>query len=928
MKPKHIPYLNIFLSSPGDVPEERAIARKIMKRLPNRYGFKGRVALNIIAWEDPESGTAMEATLTPQEAIKRGLPLPSQCDIVIVVLWSRLGTPFTDDDGQRYESGTQWELLDALKSDVTRTYIYQRMEKLDPGDIDAPRYDENVAQYRRLKTFLASDVFYQNGEIKRAVQQYASPSEFEALFELHFEEIVGRILDGLSEDDALSRAQPPNTPPIDTAETSDWPPDKSPFPGLHAFTEDDADIFFGRGYETDALVRQVAASRFVAVVGASGSGKSSLVGAGLIPRLRGNAITGSKDWHIVRFNPDDAPFINMADALVRELPSLRLADILKAREGVVEMIESALSDAPEWAEVLLFIDQFEELFTLSSRDDAIAFARMLDVVAKSERVRVVVTMRHDFFNKAVENATLANILRSDAVFSLAIPKRDALRQMIERPAERAGLTFDHAMVKRILDDTGDEPGNLALMAYALDELYKLDDDDVLTHDEYEQLGGVQGAIGTRAENQFKSLNISDSVIQQVFHVLIEVDERGTAIRRRERFQPESLHDDVRQLIETFTAARLLTTSYDDASKTAIVEVAHEAILRSWPRLAEWIEDTQDDLRLLRQVRAAAHEWEVKGRRDFMLWPQERLTLVYAMQERLQPELNEVELDFIEPEQERLLRELEKVGTSHERRRDIGDRLAVIGDTRPGIGVKDGLLDIVWLSVKGSDRNYKFEFGKFQVPDFYIAKYQVTYDQYQVFSEGDYDNPRWWDGFTGKYRPQKLGGQRTKITNAPRDSISWYQSVAFARWLDAQLRDAGLLPDTSLQVRLPTEWEWQWAAMNGAERHGYPWPGGWREGYANTNEAGLNRTTAVGMYPHGAAICGALDMAGNLREWCVNNGGNPQIINVSNKGSKILRGGAFGYGRFGATTSYRHDYDPSHDDSFCGVRLVIAPVVPL
>src|SRR5690606_31866532 len=108
-------------------------------------------------------------------------------------------------------------------------------------------------------------------------------------------------------------------------------------------------------------------------------------------------------------------------------------------------------------------------------------------------------------------------------------------------------------------------------------------------------------------------------------------------------------------------------------------------------------------------------------------------------------------------------------------------------------------------------------------------------------ESDYDNPRWWDGFPAECRPQNLDGQRTKIANAPRDTISWYQSVAFARWLDAHLREVGLLPDTVLQVRLPTEWEWQWAAMGGTESREYPWPGGKQEGYANISEAGLNRT---------------------------------------------------------------------------------------
>src|SRR5690606_10750793 len=152
-------------------------------------------------------------------------------------------------------------------------------------------------------------------------------------------------------------------------------------------------------------------------------------------------------------------------------------------------------------------------------------------------------------------------------------------------------------------------------------------------------------------------------------------------------------------------------------------------------------------------------------------------------------LNEVEQAFIEPEQERLYREIAILTTDDERRRDIGDRLAVIGDTRHGVGVKDGIPDIAWLPVEGSNGKYKFEFGHFEIKPFFIAKYQVTYAQYQAFikAEDGYHNTTWWQDFPDKYRPQSLDNQRTKIANAPRDTISWYQSVAFARWLDAKYR---------------------------------------------------------------------------------------------------------------------------------------------
>ncbi|MDQ7024748.1 MAG: hypothetical protein Q9P01_09220 [Anaerolineae bacterium] len=171
--PQNVPFLTVFLSSPGDVGEERALARNIMKRLPNRYVFKGRVGLNIVAWDDPDSTTAMEATLTPQAAISKGLPMPSESDIVIVIFWSRMGTPFTDEtDGKEYQSGTHWELLDGLQSPNTKTYIYRRMQEPDFGSVDAPDYDDKVAQYRRVKKFLGSEMFYKDGQIKMSVHQY------------------------------------------------------------------------------------------------------------------------------------------------------------------------------------------------------------------------------------------------------------------------------------------------------------------------------------------------------------------------------------------------------------------------------------------------------------------------------------------------------------------------------------------------------------------------------------------------------------------------------------------------------------------------------------------------------------------------------------------------------------------------------------
>jgi len=933
---EQIPYIKVFISSPGDVNDERKIALEVIEQLPYRPSFRDKVTFRVIAWDKPGAGTPMRATLTPQDAINQGLPMPGQCDIVIVLFWSRMGTPF-EYKGQKYQSGTHFELLDALDDPLPETVIYRRIA--DPQlKLSDPRYDDKVAQYRKVEAFFKSDLFYESdGTIKRGINQYTSPEEFRKSFETDLEVLVLDILKNpLSTDSGTGESEPDDNENVTTIAPVEWDSTKSPFPGLRSFTEDDAPIFFGRGRETDALVQQVKDSRFVAVVGASGSGKSSLVGAGLMPRLRGNAIIGSKDWHIVRFTPGNKVYLSLFDALIKQLPGLNLIDLMQAPETVLSQIEKALSNQAEHVEVLLFIDQFEELFTLNTVDDANSFAKLLSDIARSECVRAIVTMRHDFYYKAIENQTLSELFRGTS-FSLSIPKRDALREMIERPAERAQLTIEVTLIDRILDDTGDEPGNLALMAYALDELYKLDDDKHLTHAEYAALGGVQGAIGTRAENQFKALNLDDSVIQQVFHALVEVDERGTATRQRANLN--NFNDEARQLIDAFVDARLLVASAlaGENDNQATIEVAHEAILRQWERLANWIEATQDDYRTINRMKREARIWNDKGKPEHLRPNAETLQEFQEASARLGVKIDDVLLaEFAEPEQERLYHELKKISTSHQRRYDIGERLARIGDYRDGIGVKDGLPDIAWSPVRGSSGNYSFEFGNFDVPDFFIGKYLITTIQLQTFLDSDWENPLWWRGFPERYQPQDFSKVTNGNKNAPRDTISWYQSIAFGRWLNHKLLGRELrYPSWRIlhigedaQVRLPTEWEWQWAAMNGVEKREYPW-GKWDEHpRANTTEAGIaNRSTAVGMYPHGKAQCGALDMSGNLYEWCANNHGEPERIDASDNGRKVVRGGSFGINLNLASCASRPNYYPYSINSIFGFRLVVAPTIP-
>ena len=266
------------------------------------------------------------------------------------------------------------------------------------------------------------------------------------------------------------------------------------------------------------------------------------------------------------------------------------------------------------------------------------------------------------------------------------------------------LRFEEGLVQRILDDTGTEPGALALMAYALSELWEATkgSDRVLTHAAYESFNGVAGAIGKRAEDTFqetlKALKVKESDLQpvlgRVFGELIEVDDRGVATRRRASLSQVTDGAMAEALVNALTEARLLVKSRGESDQPA-VEVAHEAVFTNWPRLREWIEVRRDDFRLLRQVRLAAAEWEKEGRKKHFLWPHERLLPVSQMVERMRPVLNPTEQEFVRPESERLLEEINRPATTHQQRAKIGDRLAEIGDPRPGVGLrKDGLPDIV------------------------------------------------------------------------------------------------------------------------------------------------------------------------------------------------------------------------------------------
>jgi WD40 repeat protein/DNA-binding SARP family transcriptional activator len=399
-------------------------------------------------------------------------------------------------------------------------------------------------------------------------------------------------------------------------------PVRNPYKGLRPFREADAADFFGRDATVERLVGrvvdQLSGTRMLTVVGASGSGKSSVVRAGLVPALRDGAAPGSHDWFIVDMVPGGQPFDELADALVRIAPRrLPVGLATQLRSAPAALTEVVTDVLPEDARLLLVVDQFEELFTLvADTVDREAFvATLVHAVTQPQgRVHVVATVRADFFDGPLNDPLLGPVLQGH-VEELVPLDVDELEAVIAGPAERAGLAIEPATVGRILSDVRGEPGVLPLLQFTLTEL--ADDGGVLTAAGYDRLGGVVGALGRRADTVLAHLPPAGAAAaRQLFLRLVSLGEGAPDTRRRvPRRELTTLGDDPADMaaaIDAFGSARLLTFDRDPDTREPTVEVAHEALLDRWEVLQGWIRDARGGLEVERRLAAATREWLAAG----------------------------------------------------------------------------------------------------------------------------------------------------------------------------------------------------------------------------------------------------------------------------------------------------------------------------
>jgi DNA-binding SARP family transcriptional activator/ABC-type glycerol-3-phosphate transport system substrate-binding protein len=413
---------------------------------------------------------------------------------------------------------------------------------------------------------------------------------------------------------------------------------RNPYKGLHAFDEADAGDFFGREASVEELVAMMAegtaGNRFLAVVGPSGSGKSSVVRAGLIPALRGGAVPGSDEWFVVDMVPGAHPFDELAAALVRIAvdPGPAFAERLRRDDGDLVRVAGEVLP-PDGSELLLVIDQFEELFSLVSDEEQRARFLAAIVAAASDpesRVRVVVTLRADFYDRPLQYRGFGELLagRTYATAPLSI---EELEQAVSGPAEAVGLGLDPALLTEIVAEVAGRPGGLPLLQYALTELFEGRPGPTLTLESYRRVGGVSGALARRAEALYERLDQGGKeATRQLLLRLVTVGESGSESTRRRVLQSEltSLgveHGSMTAAMDAFGARRLLAFDRDPRTRGPTVEVAHEALLGEWARLRDWIEASREELRLHGRLSFSASEWMEAGRSDDYLLTGDRLT---------------------------------------------------------------------------------------------------------------------------------------------------------------------------------------------------------------------------------------------------------------------------------------------------------------
>jgi len=679
------------------------------------------------------------------------------------------------------------------------------------------------------------------------IPDFLKDAQFVSLGSVTEEEAFRRLLHGLEKEGL---------------KTLDFKLPDRPYPGLEPFQQTDAAVYFGRDNEIDQVIavlnrrRRNNARGFILVLGASGCGKSSLVRAGVLPRLRraGGDEDARAAWLIVPPFLGGAGLDGLALSLAqafkhtgepRDLAAVRgrLAGAGDLRTLARELLLAG--NAPEGS-VLLVLDQLEEVFGTADESESRAMLGLvLDASADGASPLIVLaTMRSDFLNafQLLEGAAE----RYEKVTLDPMP-RSRFAEVIEGPAERFGLDLDPGLGERMAAETAYSDA-LPLLAFTLERLYgTCKAEGRLTVAAYEALGGVSTAIRHAADQVleqagYAGLPAEDQRmrdLRRAFYRLAHVGEEGQFTRRTADWR--DLRDTAcAGVLERFIEQRLLVSHTTDDKRR--VSVAHEALFRVWDALYGWLREDRKALGLRAQIEDAAAEWNAENRTASRAWAEERVLDAARVIEDSGVSLADVRdratVDaFLGPTDPKLLEALPGLDAAadetagggrygeawtlplgHQARASVGVRLALLGDRRRGVGLTaHGLPDIDWVPVDGGDVTIEVRANpddlnseivkRFTraVDSFSMARYPVTVTQFQAFLNECYREDGWRlpPGFPFElpddYPPPKHWASHG---NHPADTVNWYDATAFCHWASSRL---------DFEVRLPTEYEWQQAA---------------------------------------------------------------------------------------------------------------------
>ena len=613
-----LPSIRIFVSSPGDVYQERIAAERVIKRIRDRYASDAIIVP--VLWEHEP----ITANHSYQPQIDQYIN-PADCDIVVFLLWARLGTPIVESDGKKYPSGTVkefWTSFEKYQQDGSPDILIYKKTSTFKTERDDAEYLKQVANQKdALEKFMAQ-LLTEQGLPKHAYLTFEDVRRFEETFEVHIEKMIERKLYG------------------ETTLNPTW--QGNPYLGLKSFDLHHAPVYFGREVAVLRALEQLSKRSAdgissLLIVGGSGSGKSSLARSGLTSRI----ISGNSDMPHVLIRPGMAlpssPISYLAQQIERAIPSLipfRIGSLLEHNPGAVLNVMNGVRstalrrDESNSPQLLMIIDQIEELFTLGfDQGDQRKFAQAIDILSRSGLCWCIATLRSDYFARLSSISEFGHFLEKDGVFALQAPTKAEIGQMIRRPARAAGLYFEEnrqtgqILDEVIRDETGDHAEVLPLLEFTLDELYlRRSENGQLTFDAYREIGGIEGSVAKRAEEVFRQLTpeVRQS-LSKVFRQLVTVSiEDG--IPSKQRCLDSSFDSDpsARKLVDSLVEGRLL--SRDQQQGETYVEIVHEALLKRWPPIVDWLSQEGELLRMRSRLSESFHRWKNNGKRKDLLLP--------------------------------------------------------------------------------------------------------------------------------------------------------------------------------------------------------------------------------------------------------------------------------------------------------------------